>query len=200
MIPWLWFLQLKRKDFALAFASQGSRPTAMDRWINNGTKNICHFLFYLRGQASVRLSLDNILSIVHNSWTKVPTEILVLEWLERSWKVLRLRGEVTAWQELLLQISFIQIFIYLFFFNGQIQSSFLFIFVLFTSQFNNSNWKKHSLCAWDSNRQMQDGRRRQNHRAMAAAQSWIFDLGTWFTNWFLFHRLLCILEKNLGIA
>ena len=34
--------------------------------------------------------------------------------------------------------------------------------------FNNTNWKKHTLCAWDSNLGPQDGRRRRNHESMAA--------------------------------
>ena len=33
----------------------------------------------------------------------------------------------------------------------------------------NLNWKKHKWCAWDLNTGLQDGRRRQNHGAMAAA-------------------------------
>ena len=35
--------------------------------------------------------------------------------------------------------------------------------------FNNLNWKKHRLCAWDSNPGLQDGRCRRNSRAMATA-------------------------------
>ena len=44
---------------------------------------------------------------------------------------------------------------------------FLFIFVLFLLQFQ-YKLKKHRWCAWDSNPGPQDGRRRQNHGAMAA--------------------------------
>ena len=45
------------------------------------------------------------------------------------------------------------------------------LFCLFSSfssyNFNNTNWKKHRLYAWDSNPGLKDGRRRQNHRTMA---------------------------------
>ena len=44
---------------------------------------------------------------------------------------------------------------------------FLFIFVLFTSQFN-YKLKKHRWSAWDSNPGPQNGKHRQNHGAMAA--------------------------------
>ena len=51
---------------------------------------------------------------------------------------------------------------------GPIPASFC-LFLLFPQyNFNNTNWKKRRLCAWDSNLGSQDGRRRQNHRAMAA--------------------------------
>ena len=43
---------------------------------------------------------------------------------------------------------------------------FLFTFVLFSLQFQ-YKLKKHRWCAWDSNPWPQDGRRRQNHGAMA---------------------------------
>ena len=45
---------------------------------------------------------------------------------------------------------------------------FLFIFVNFLDTISIKNGKKHSWCAWDSNPGPQDGRRRQNHGAMAA--------------------------------
>ena len=38
--------------------------------------------------------------------------------------------------------------------------------------FNNTYWKKHRWCAWDSNPVPQDGRRRWNHGAMAATPGW----------------------------
>ena len=51
--------------------------------------------------------------------------------------------------------------------NGTIPVSFLFSsFSHFN--FNNTNWKKLRWRAWDSNLRLQDARRRQNHRAMAA--------------------------------
>ena len=52
---------------------------------------------------------------------------------------------------------------------------YLFIFILFTFEFNwqiyslnNINWKKHRWCAGDSNPGRQNGRRRRIHWAMAA--------------------------------
>ena len=54
-----------------------------------------------------------------------------------------------------------------FFKYGPIPASFSFIFVLFTSHIN-YKLKKRRCCAWDSNQGQQDGRRRRNHRAMAA--------------------------------
>ena len=47
------------------------------------------------------------------------------------------------------------------------------LFCLFSSfshyNFNDTNWKKHRWCVWDSNPLLQYGRHRQYHRAMAAA-------------------------------
>ena len=37
------------------------------------------------------------------------------------------------------------------------------------SNISYTNWKKHRWCAWDSNPWPQEGKRRQNHRAMAVA-------------------------------
>ena len=52
--------------------------------------------------------------------------------------------------------------------NGPIPASFC-LFSLFSQyNFNNTNWKKHRWCAWDSNSGPQDGRRRWSHGAMAA--------------------------------
>ena len=58
----------------------------------------------------------------------------------------------------------------MFFFKKMGQSRPLFcLFSFFSSyNFNNTNWKKHWWCAWDSNPGLQDGGRRQNHGAMAA--------------------------------
>ena len=47
------------------------------------------------------------------------------------------------------------------------QSRPLFLFLAFSHHnFNNTNWKKHRCCAWDSNLRTQDIRHRRNHRAM----------------------------------
>ena len=54
---------------------------------------------------------------------------------------------------------------------GQSFSSFLFIFVLFSSHFQQFKLKKCRWCAWDSNPWLQNGRRRRNHGATVAAQS-----------------------------
>ena len=62
-----------------------------------------------------------------------------------------------------------------FFKYGPIPASFSFIFVLFTLQFN-YKLKKHRWSAWDLNPGPQDGRRRQNHGAMAATKKTIFFL------------------------
>ena len=63
---------------------------------------------------------------------------------------------------------------YGFFFKyGPIPASFSFIFVLFTKQFN-CKLKKHRWCAWDSNTWPQNGRRRRNHRDMAADLGFAF--------------------------
>ena len=52
-------------------------------------------------------------------------------------------------------------------------SGLFFVFVLFSFQyqlqFQQHKWIKRSWCAWDSNWAAQDGRRRQNHGAMASA-------------------------------
>ena len=58
--------------------------------------------------------------------------------------------------------------------NGPIPASFLFIFVLFSLQFQKYKLKKHRYCAWDSNPGPQDGRRRRSHGAMAATKKAIF--------------------------
>ena len=54
------------------------------------------------------------------------------------------------------------------FFKKTGQSRPLFCLFLFFSSynFNNTNWKKHWWCAWDSNPGPQDSRRRQNHGDM----------------------------------
>ena len=54
--------------------------------------------------------------------------------------------------------------------NGPIPASFCLFLSFSRYNFNNSNWKKRRWCAWDSNPGPQDGRRRQNHGAMAATQ------------------------------
>ena len=51
--------------------------------------------------------------------------------------------------------------------NGPIPASFCLFSSFSHYNFNNTNWKKRSWCAWDSNTGQQDGRRRQNHGAMA---------------------------------
>ena len=51
--------------------------------------------------------------------------------------------------------------------NGPIPASFC-LFSFFSCYDFNKNWKKRRWCAWDSNLGPQDGRCRQNHRAMAA--------------------------------
>ena len=56
----------------------------------------------------------------------------------------------------------------IFFKYGPIPASFSFIFVLFTPRFN-YKLKKRRLCAWDSNPELQDGKRRQNYGAMVVA-------------------------------
>ena len=59
----------------------------------------------------------------------------------------------------------------LFFKNVPIPASFCsfhFPTLMTNLQFDNTNWKKHRLCAWDLNPGWQDGRRRWIHWAMAA--------------------------------
>ena len=46
----------------------------------------------------------------------------------------------------------------------------LFIFGLSHYNFNNTNWKKHRWCAWDSNLRPRDGRHRRYHGAMSVAR------------------------------
>ena len=53
--------------------------------------------------------------------------------------------------------------------NGPNPVLFLFIFVFLSLQFQHYKFKKHRWCAWDSNLWSQDGRRRLNHGAIAAA-------------------------------
>ena len=63
---------------------------------------------------------------------------------------------------------------------GPIRTSFRLIFVLSSYQhqkqfqFQHFKSKKHTWCAWDINLGLQDGRRRWNHWAMAAAPKWVF--------------------------
>ena len=61
--------------------------------------------------------------------------------------------------------------------NGPITATFcLFsLFSLFSHyNFNNTNWKKHRWCAWDSNPGLQNGWHIRDHGAMAATQCTIF--------------------------
>ena len=58
-----------------------------------------------------------------------------------------------------------------FFKNGPIPTSFC-LFSFFSHYNFNTNWKKRRWCAQDSNLGSQDGRRRRNHRAMAATLGW----------------------------
>ena len=51
------------------------------------------------------------------------------------------------------------------FLNGPIPASFCSFSSFSHHNFNNSNWKKHRWCAWDSNLGPQDGRHRWNHLA-----------------------------------
>ena len=74
----------------------------------------------------------------------------------------------------LLQVCFSVSFDIAYFYllkNGPIPASFcLFSFI---SHYNfNTNWKKRRWCAWDSNMGPQDGRRWQNHGAMAATHNY----------------------------
>ena len=55
--------------------------------------------------------------------------------------------------------------------NGSITASFYLLSSFSHYNFNNTNWNKPGWCAWDSNLWPQVGRRRQNHKAMAAAHS-----------------------------
>ena len=55
--------------------------------------------------------------------------------------------------------------------NGPIRASFCLFSSFSRYNFNNTNWKKHRWCAWDSNPRPQDGRRRRYHGAMAAGHS-----------------------------
>ena len=68
----------------------------------------------------------------------------------------------------------------LFYKNGPIPASFC-LFSLFSHyNFNKTNWKKRRWCVWDLNPGPQDGRRRQNHRAMAATQTIVILLSSAF--------------------
>ena len=59
-----------------------------------------------------------------------------------------------------------------FFSNVPIQASFCLFSSFSHYNFNNTNWKKHRWCAWESNPRPKDGKRRQYHGAMAAANSY----------------------------
>ena len=52
--------------------------------------------------------------------------------------------------------------------NGPVPASFCLFSFFSCYNFNNTNWKKHWWCAWDSNPGPQDGRCRQSQGAMAA--------------------------------
>ena len=57
----------------------------------------------------------------------------------------------------------------LLFSNGPIPAPFCLFLSFSCYNFNNTNWIKQRWCAWDLNPGLQDGRRRRNHQAMAAA-------------------------------
>ena len=65
---------------------------------------------------------------------------------------------------------FIRVRSLFFFKNGPTPASFCLFSSFSRYNFSNTNWKKHRWYAWDTNPRPQNGRRRRNHRAMAAAQ------------------------------
>ena len=85
----------------------------------------------------------------------------------RSWSVLVGRSyRLVTYNRAKIKITLFTRSI-VFFKYRPVPASFSFIFVLFTPQIN-YKLKKRSWSAWDSNPGPQDGRRRQNHGAMAA--------------------------------
>ena len=58
--------------------------------------------------------------------------------------------------------------------NGPIPAPFCLFLSFSRYNFNNTNWKKHRWCAWNSNPGPQDGRCRRNHRATATAHMKVF--------------------------
>ena len=91
---------------------------------------------------------------------------------------------VKIWMWLVVLIHLIPISCYSFFLNGPIPASFC-LFSLFSwYNFNNTNW----WCAWDSNPGPQDGRRRQNHGAMAATTVQCYQMASLFVKYLAINR------------
>ena len=86
--------------------------------------------------------------------------------------------------------------------NGPIPASFCLFSFFSHYNFNNTNWKKHRWCAWDSNPRPIDGRCRRYHGAMAAApwsEIFIPCFSTFsFTTWACFARSLCFVQDNIN--
>ena len=135
---------------------------------------------------SIGIGFDALLASMKSSHSNPEPEVGVSLWTEMSKKVgaAATSKSVTSTtsksmtstsgasklthQKLSRYICFFSFFKY-----GPIPASFSFIFVLssfqFHLQFQQYKLKKHVWCAWDSNPGEQDGRRRTNHGAMAAA-------------------------------
>ena len=93
--------------------------------------------------------------------------LLLLQWSMGNVSRLKLTFFKLLFIESFVLLLSYSVHLFLFFKKWANPSLFWFIFILFSLQFQHK-LKKHRWCAWDSNPGPQDGRRRWNHRAMAA--------------------------------
>ena len=89
-----------------------------------------------------------------------------------SWEYRFPESDVRHRRRKILFNRFLKVLLKVFFFfkNGPIPVSFCLFPPISLYNFNNTNWKKLRLCAWDSNPRPQDGKRRWIHGAMVAAK------------------------------
>ena len=89
-----------------------------------------------------------------------------------SWEYRFPESDVRHRRRKILFNRFLKVLLKVFFFfkNGPIPVSFCLFPPISLYNFNNTNWKKWRLCAWDSNPRPQDGKRRWIHGAMVAAK------------------------------
>ena len=97
-------------------------------------------------------------------------KIHLLLWCNPLWIENLFRGTGDRTRRTLMKMYYeaVSLFALVFLKNGPIPASFCLFSSFSHYNFNNTNWKKHRWCAWDSNPGPQNGRRRRNHGAIAA--------------------------------